>query len=49
MMTEIREKGREPTPEEVSKAMDSLGLERYCCRRMIMSHTDLIDEILPFS
>jgi len=49
MMAEIREKGREPTPDEVSKAMDSLGLERYCCRRMIMSHTDLIDEILPFS
>jgi len=29
-------------------AMDSLGLKRYCCRRMILSHVDLIDDILPF-
>ena len=48
-MTEIRASGREPTPEEIASTMDDLHLHRYCCRRMILSHTDLIDEILPFS
>lgn len=33
------------TPKEV---LDSMGITRYCCRRMIISHADLIDEILPF-
>ncbi|MEM0155614.1 MAG: DNA-directed RNA polymerase subunit N [Thermoplasmataceae archaeon] len=48
-MAEIRSSGREPTPEEVSKTLTDLHVDRYCCRRMILSHTDLIDEILPFS
>ncbi len=31
---------------EAPKAvLDDLGLERYCCRRMIVSHADLISEI----
>lgn len=29
-------------------ALDDLGLERYCCRRMIISHADLITEISKF-
>lgn len=33
--------------ESSEKVLDELGLERYCCRRMIISHADLIDEILP--
>jgi DNA-directed RNA polymerase subunit N len=48
-ISEIRSRNREPTPEEVSKIMDDLGLDRYCCRRMILSHIELIDEIMPFS
>ena len=28
--------------------LDDLGLTRYCCRRMILSHVELIDEILKF-
>ena len=27
------------------KILDELGLKRYCCRRMILSHVDLIDKI----
>lgn len=27
-------------------AMDELGLKRYCCRRMIMTHVDLIEKLL---
>ena len=33
-------------PKEV---LDDLGLFKYCCRRMIVSHIDLIDIILPYS
>ena len=35
--------------EEPKLVLDSLGLDRYCCRRMIISHVDLIDEIMPFT
>ena len=27
-------------------AMDQLGCKRYCCRRMIMTHVDLIEKLL---
>ncbi|OIW26194.1 hypothetical protein CONLIGDRAFT_582376 [Coniochaeta ligniaria NRRL 30616] len=27
-------------------AMDRLGLKRYCCRRMVMTHVDLIEKLL---
>jgi DNA-directed RNA polymerase subunit N len=33
--------------EDSQKVLDDLGLERYCCRRMIVSHADLIGEIAP--
>ncbi len=28
--------------------LDDLGVERYCCRRMLLSHVELIDEVLKF-
>ena len=31
-----------------SKALDELGLKRYCCRRMFISNVELIDEIIQF-
>jgi len=34
--------------EAPGKVLDSLGVKRYCCRRMIMSHVDITDEILKF-
>ena len=34
--------------ENPEKVLNSLGLERYCCRRMILSNADLIDDVLPF-
>lgn len=37
------EKGEEP-----KTIMDDLGLKRYCCRRMIISQADLVDEIGQF-
>ncbi|KAI9355362.1 DNA-directed RNA polymerase I, II, and III subunit RPABC5 [Zopfochytrium polystomum] len=30
------------------QAMDHLGLKRYCCRRMVLTHVDLIEKLLHF-
>ena len=35
--------------EEMNAVLDELGFERYCCRRMFVSHLDLIEEVAPFS
>ncbi len=29
--------------------LTDLGVERYCCRRMFVSHVDLLDDVAPFS
>ena len=34
--------------EDSQKILDELGVTRYCCRRMLLSHTEIIDEILRF-
>jgi len=34
--------------EKAEKVMDDLGIKRYCCRRMVFSQVDLIDEIGKF-
>ena len=35
--------------EKADEVLDDLNVDRYCCRRMILSHIDLIDEIKPYS
>ena len=35
--------------EKSEKVLDDLNIKRWCCRRMIISHTDLIEEFLPFT
>ncbi|GIY48553.1 DNA-directed RNA polymerases I, II, and III subunit RPABC5 [Caerostris darwini] len=30
-------------------ALDSLGLKRYCCRRMLLGHVDLIEKLLNYA
>lgn len=34
--------------EAPGSVLDDLGITRYCCRRMLLSHVELIDEILRF-
>jgi DNA-directed RNA polymerase subunit N len=34
--------------EDPGKVLDELGLKRYCCRRMLISSVDVIDQVLPF-
>ena len=28
--------------------LDDLGVTRYCCRRMLLSHVEIIDEVIRF-
>lgn len=41
-------KKRTDKGEEPKKVLDDLGLERYCCRTLFLTHTDLIKEIAKF-
>jgi len=34
--------------EDKKKALDELGLHRYCCRAMFLGHVDLIDTVAQF-
>ena len=34
--------------EPAGKVLDDLGITRYCCRRMLLSHVEIIDEVIKF-
>ncbi|MBU1204253.1 MAG: DNA-directed RNA polymerase subunit N [Nanoarchaeota archaeon] len=34
--------------EDKKKVLDELGLERFCCRALFISHVDLIEDIQQF-
>ncbi len=34
--------------EPAGQVLTERGLSRYCCRRMILSHVDLLDEVGPY-
>ncbi len=35
--------------EDAAKVLDSLGVKRYCCRRMFISNVELIDEFIALN
>lgn len=35
--------------EKSNKILDDLGLTRYCCRRMLISNIEIIDEVLKYN
>lgn len=34
--------------EDPGEVLDDLGVKRHCCRRMLVSHTDLVDIVAPY-
>ena len=34
--------------EDAKKVLDSLGYERYCCRRMFLAQCELVDTIMKY-
>lgn len=34
--------------EDPGKVLDDLKVTRYCCRRMMITSVDLIDQVLPY-
>ncbi len=42
---QYKEMTQEKTPEE---SLDSLGVHRYCCRRMFISHVDIVNVVLKY-
>ncbi|UCD96100.1 MAG: DNA-directed RNA polymerase subunit N [Candidatus Bathyarchaeota archaeon] len=34
--------------EDAGHVLDDLGVSRYCCRRMLLTHVEIIDEIIQF-
>ncbi|MWV64640.1 DNA-directed RNA polymerase subunit N [Halorubrum sp. JWXQ-INN 858] len=44
---EFRERTREGD-EDPGAVLDELGVDRHCCRRMMVSHRDLVDVVSPY-
>ena len=36
------------TGEEPKKVLDELGMDRYCCRRMLLTTVETIQQVIPF-
>jgi len=34
--------------EDTKKVLDSLGLNKFCCRAQFLGHVDLIDDVAQF-
>lgn len=41
-------KERVESGEDPKEVMDDLGLERYCCRSLFLTHTDLLKKTVQF-
>ncbi len=34
--------------EDPAKVLNDLGIERYCCRRMLLTSVETIQQVIPF-
>ncbi|MHA1338947.1 MAG: DNA-directed RNA polymerase subunit N [Promethearchaeota archaeon] len=41
---ELKREGKSP-----SEIFDELGIKRFCCKRMLISHVNLIDDVLAYN
>ena len=39
---------RSNSDEDSARILDSLGIKRYCCRRMFLTTLETIQQIVPF-
>lgn len=44
---EFQERGKDGD-EDPGEVLDDLGIDRHCCRRMMVSHKDLVDVVSPY-
>uniref|UniRef100_A0A7J3QF65 DNA-directed RNA polymerase subunit Rpo10 n=1 Tax=Ignisphaera aggregans TaxID=334771 RepID=A0A7J3QF65_9CREN len=40
--------GRVSKGEDPKKVLDDLGIKRYCCRRILLSHIELFKEMMRY-
>ncbi len=40
--------GKKNAGEDPAKVLDEMEIMRYCCRRMILSNVDLVDQVIPY-
>jgi len=38
----------ESEDEDAGRVLDDLGVDRYCCRRMLLTHVELVDVLSPY-
>ncbi len=41
-------KNKVKSGEEPTKVLDSLEINRYCCRRMLLTSVETIQQVIPF-
>lgn len=42
-------KERTQKGEDAGKVLNDLGVKKYCCRKMILTHAETIDDIMKFN
>ena len=35
--------------EDAGKVLDDLKVKRYCCRKTLLTHAELVDEVMKFN
>jgi len=43
-----RNSGNSGNSVDTSKLFDQLGIERYCCKRMFLSHSNIFDDMMKY-